>query len=368
MAIDGNGLLVLQVQKIAENFSSSGPLHAQDARTRQSLLAAGAPGSRVNGSSIHCGGKIKPAFPKTLKKILVISPEDSEGLADFSGEIATSRRLLTVTYRNFRGSSDAAPELLEALIREANEARYDLILIIRGGGDWASLRPYNHPTMALAVACSKVPVASAIGHKSNTSMVDRAAAFSFTTPTAAGKALSAAVWSSAKTNGADTKNRKGAKQTSLVRSVPGISDEATTQLRSAREEAASLRETVDLVSRTHISDLIGIAVRRVSLLSKGVSVLTVTGCASVVMFQNAILLTLGVTGSPLSNILFSVMILVISFVALKAQRSRRLGATQPARRDMKRPPENFYAWRDRIKRTVTVRELRQLIRHNPRSR
>nr|WP_286179536.1 exodeoxyribonuclease VII large subunit [Arthrobacter sp. ISL-95] len=286
-------------------------------------------------------------------------------MADFSGEIAKSERFLTVTRKNFRGSSEAAPELLEVMIMEANEAKYDLILIIRGGGDWASLRAYDHPAMALAVARSSVPVATAIGHKSNTSMVDRAAVFSFTTPTAAGKALNAAIWSSTKANGAQTKNRQQEQAPALVRSAPVVSNATTAQLKSAREEVASLRETVNLISRTHISDLIDVAGQRVCLLSKGVSVLTVIACVGMVISQDAFLPMLGITGSWLSNTLFSVIILGICFAALKVQRSRRRGATQPAHRDMKRPPASFNSWRDRIKRTVTIRELRRLIRHSP---
>jgi exodeoxyribonuclease VII large subunit len=66
----------------------------------------------------------------------------------------------------------------------------DVIVLTRGGGSWESLQAFNHKTVALAVASSKIPVISAIGHEQDILISDLVADFRASTPTHAAKYLS----------------------------------------------------------------------------------------------------------------------------------------------------------------------------------
>jgi len=67
----------------------------------------------------------------------------------------------------------------------AHFARPDLIIVARGGGSFEDLLGFNDEQVVRAAATSTIPLVAAIGHETDTTLIDSAATRSAPTPTAA---------------------------------------------------------------------------------------------------------------------------------------------------------------------------------------
>lgn len=87
---------------------------------------------------------------------------------------------------------NTAPQIAETLIKAGrHKDRYDVIVVMRGGGSFEDLAVFNDERIARAAIASQVPVISAIGHETDTTILDYAADMRAATPTAAALHLSA---------------------------------------------------------------------------------------------------------------------------------------------------------------------------------
>jgi exodeoxyribonuclease VII large subunit len=83
----------------------------------------------------------------------------------------------------------AVAEVIDALHRLDADPEVDVIVITRGGGSLEDLLPFSDETLIRAVAASRTPVVSAIGHEQDTPLLDYVADLRVSTPTDAAKQI-----------------------------------------------------------------------------------------------------------------------------------------------------------------------------------
>lgn len=83
-----------------------------------------------------------------------------------------------------------APPAIVAMLKKASaSARYDVLLLTRGGGSLEDLWAFNEEAVARAIHASAVPVVSAVGHEIDFSIADFVADLRAPTPSAAAELL-----------------------------------------------------------------------------------------------------------------------------------------------------------------------------------
>lgn len=82
---------------------------------------------------------------------------------------------------------NCVPQVIAALEALDADPNVDVIIITRGGGSVEDLLPFSNETLVRAAAAANTPVVSAIGHESDTPLLDLVADYRASTPTAAAK-------------------------------------------------------------------------------------------------------------------------------------------------------------------------------------
>lgn len=128
----------------------------------------------------------KRPLVKFPKRIAVITSPSGAVIRDI---ITTTRRrypIVQLVLFPAEVQGEYAKDSLVGRLKEVNaRGDFDTIIIGRGGGSIEDLWPFNEEEVARAIADSKIPVISSVGHETDTTLSDLAADVRAATPTAA---------------------------------------------------------------------------------------------------------------------------------------------------------------------------------------
>ncbi len=132
----------------------------------------------------------KRPLPENIVKIGVISSTQAAGYADFC-KILNERwggLEVQVAHTQVQGMV-AADQIIEALKYFNERGEVQVIAVIRGGGSADDLAVFNDEALVRAIAASKIPVITGIGHEVDESLCDLAADVVASTPSNAAQML-----------------------------------------------------------------------------------------------------------------------------------------------------------------------------------
>lgn len=128
----------------------------------------------------------KKVIPKIPKLIGVITSLTGAVIKDIMHRL-TQRFPRDVLLWPVAVQGSGAAEQIAHAISGMNKlsVRPDVLIVARGGGNFEELMPFNEEIVVRAVAASEIPVISAVGHETDTTLIDYASDLRAPTPTAA---------------------------------------------------------------------------------------------------------------------------------------------------------------------------------------
>jgi exodeoxyribonuclease VII large subunit len=136
-----------------------------------------------------------PAFPRTVG--IVTSPTGAV-IRDFLNIVARRHSGLSVLLAPVSVQGDQAAAEIEAALIWLNAASLtatgvvDIVVLARGGGSLEDLAAFNSERVARAIAASRLPVVSAVGHETDFTIADFVADLRAPTPSAAAELITEA--------------------------------------------------------------------------------------------------------------------------------------------------------------------------------
>ena len=131
-----------------------------------------------------------PPFPRTVG--IVTSPTGAV-IRDFLNIVARRHSGLNVLLCPVSVQGEFSAAEVEGALACLNGSRLaDVIVIARGGGSLEDLAPFNSERVARAIAASRLPVVSAVGHETDFTIADFVADLRAPTPSAAAELITVA--------------------------------------------------------------------------------------------------------------------------------------------------------------------------------
>ena len=131
-----------------------------------------------------------PAFPRTVG--IVTSPAGAV-IRDFLNIVGRRHSGLNVLLYPVSVQGESAAVEIETALMKLNAASLvDVIVLARGGGSLEDLAAFNSERIARAIAASRLPVVSAIGHETDFTIADFVADLRAPTPSAAAELITEA--------------------------------------------------------------------------------------------------------------------------------------------------------------------------------
>ena len=121
-----------------------------------------------------------------MQRIALVTAPNSDGQRDFKQEMANNQYgyafAVTEFLTQIQGDNSSKLIVQQLQLIESQMEKYDLVVIVRGGGSQTDFKPFDDYELSKYVASFPLPVFTGIGHDRNTSIVDMMAR-QYKTPT-----------------------------------------------------------------------------------------------------------------------------------------------------------------------------------------
>ncbi len=133
----------------------------------------------------------KRALPVPARHVGVITSPTGAAIHDILQVLERRCPTLPVAlYPTAVQGAEATAQIVRAIELANRDNRCDVLIVGRGGGSLEDLWPFNEERVARAIAASRIPVVSAVGHEVDISISDLVADLRAPTPSAAAELLS----------------------------------------------------------------------------------------------------------------------------------------------------------------------------------
>jgi exodeoxyribonuclease VII large subunit len=130
-----------------------------------------------------------PLFPA---RVAVVTSPTGAAIRDILRVLKRRNAGLNLVILPSAVQGEGAAEAIARQIRRANEVEMgDVLIVTRGGGSLEDLLPFYEESVVQAIADSRIPVISAVGHEIDTTLTDLVADVRAPTPSAAAEMVSA---------------------------------------------------------------------------------------------------------------------------------------------------------------------------------
>ncbi|HZV77226.1 MAG TPA: exodeoxyribonuclease VII large subunit [Candidatus Babeliales bacterium] len=126
----------------------------------------------------------KRAFARFPRRVALVSAR-GKGADDFETTLREKSPNVVVRFVETRVQGDGAEIDIADAIDRASREDVDAVVVLRGGGSYEDRYPFNTEPVVRAIARSRHPVVTAIGHTGDRHLADEVADAVFKTPTAA---------------------------------------------------------------------------------------------------------------------------------------------------------------------------------------
>jgi exodeoxyribonuclease VII large subunit len=128
----------------------------------------------------------KRALPMLPRRVAVITSPTGAVIQDILRVVERRYSNLEIAIYPARVQGpEAVPDLVRGLRALNLAGGFDVLILARGGGSLEDLWPFNEELVARAIAASKIPVISAVGHETDFTIADFVADLRAPTPSAA---------------------------------------------------------------------------------------------------------------------------------------------------------------------------------------
>lgn len=128
-----------------------------------------------------------PTFPRCIG---VVTSNSGAAIRDILKVLKRRNPSIPVIiYPSLVQGNEAAPQIAKAIETASRRQECDLLIVARGGGSLEDLWPFNEEIVARAIAASKLPIVSGVGHEVDFTIADFVADLRAATPSAAAEAV-----------------------------------------------------------------------------------------------------------------------------------------------------------------------------------
>lgn len=147
---------------------------------------------KLEAEGLFAAERKKP-LPKFPRVVGIVTSPSGAAIHDMLNVIKRRASWVHVVLNPVRVQGSGAAKEMAAAVREFNEdatlPRVDVIVVCRGGGSAEDLWEFNEEIFGRAIAASKIPVVSAVGHEIDFTISDFVADLRAPTPSAAGELI-----------------------------------------------------------------------------------------------------------------------------------------------------------------------------------